>query len=184
VVFLLSQCHVFEVLGSALSTASDVVKTEWRRLSRPQEERFIALVSRRNDIQQDLAVLARLLDEKMTDKKMIDAAFLTNFGIKADESYRFDGNTRSVYRILVPPQEVLHRSLTQEQTRNFLRYAEVRKRIQVAIDGINVLNGQKKKQWDKVSDEMLDEFGIYPDSNYHFEKKTRVIYKLEQKGSE
>jgi len=178
VFFCLSQSLVCKSFAQNASTAGSI-RTEWRSLSVQQEARFVSLVDKRNQIQQDMTVLARLLDEKMTEKKMIDETFLRHFAIAADESYRFDRNTRSVYRILGPSQEVLHKSLTEEQSRTFMRYAEVRKRIQVGLDGIHVRSGQKKKQWEKGRDELLKEFGIQHDKNYHYDKQTRVIYKQE-----
>jgi len=184
--------------ASTPQNPGNVIKTEWRKLSSQEETRFVSLAQRRTKIAEELAVLKRLFDEKESEKRTVDNVFLEKFNIAADSAYRFDRKSRALYRILrspgnagnseakdvrPPSREELHKTLTEAETKLFLRCAEAQERIQVAIQGIHVLNIQKANQWKKVRDELLNEFGIQPDADYSFDKGARTIYRMGLKSS-
>ena len=164
-----------------------------------EEPRFISLVNRRNEIHDVLSVLAKLQEEKSVEQKMIDDAFLKAFGIDPNKFYRFDRASRALHLLPSPPQNAgaaasggnspvadkgeFHKSLTEKQTQVFLRFVEARQQIQVAVQGIAVLNSQKIKQWNKVRDELQQVFGIQRDLDYSYDKETRMIYRIGSKST-
>lgn len=196
---LLLGSHSYKSFASTQQPTEGAIRTEWRTLSGQEEDRFISLVQRRTNIREELAVLARLFDEKATEESKLDHALLARFSIAEDKSYRFDRKSRALYRVFTPARdnsneladsdldtanrEVLHKTLTDAETRLFVRCVEAKDRIQVAVQGIRVLNNQKLKQWNKVQDDLLEAFGIQPDADYSYDKGTRTIYTIGIKSS-
>jgi len=162
-------------------------KTVIRRLSPDEEETFVSLVNRRRAIREERVVLSRLLEEKSDELTKINNAVSRAFGIEWNQSYRFDKQKHALYTLsLATPasdteqsvEESLHKRLTERQVELFIRSVKTRENIQVAIQGIGILQKQKQKQWDQFCDELLEKFGIQRNQDYHYDKDKRLIYRV------
>jgi len=187
------ESHAYWPWSGKKAEKNEITKIAWRELSVEEEERFCVLADSRRQIREEIAMLERLLEETKTDQKNINQKLKLVFSVDSDKSYRFDQTANTLYLVTPPApaasgnaspanghegQEAVHKVLSAPQAKFFSQLAERKMQNQAAIQGLLVLTQRKLSQWGSVCDELLGEFGIERDRDYHYDKETRMVYQL------
>jgi len=185
--------HAFWPWSSKPAETSEIGKIAWRELSIEEDDRFGDLVDSRRQIRDEITMLERLLEEMKTEQENINLQLKLVFSVDSDKSYRFDQTANKIYLVTMPSpgtttmgapeeavesQESVHQELTATQGKYFSQLAERKMQNQIAIQGLLVLTRKKLNQWGSVCDELLRDFGIERDRDYHYDKEKRMVYQL------
>jgi len=171
------------------SNPDHLAKTLWRDLSAEEEVKFEQLANRRSEIRAEITMLLRLIEEKHAENDSINLELKLAFGVSPDAAYRFDQTGKALYRMPARSKEtdsltasdaseggVLHRVLSEKESAEFLKLVGVRQQNRIVLQGLEILNKQKLGQWERVCGELLREFNVQRDQNYHYDKEKRSLY--------
>jgi hypothetical protein len=175
---------------------SSTSKIEHRQLAADTEAAFIDLVNQRTAVLEALRVLGRLIEEKQGEKSRIDLYLERRFDVESDKHYRLDTESQRLFRLIVGNDheshenadvaedakamvpEHVHRELDEQEAKDLMRIARAKRIVQVSIDGLRYVAAQKQRQWNRIAAQLEVTYGIDKDCDYHYDRDTRIIYKL------
>lgn len=157
-------------------------------------EALVKLASGRQLREQELVVVARLINEKQLELTGFNQKLNENFGISEDGNYHYDNETRTLYELKAKPgaekapkdakpedlmdKEVLRKFEDKDKEETFLKMVGAKKITTDEIRSLQWILQEKKIELTSIQDSLNQQFSMDPEKHYEYDADTQVVYEL------
>lgn len=147
--------------------------------------------------EEEIRVLGRLTQEKDAELKRMNDQLLARFGIKADDNYQYEQESRSLFRIepktdaaqnaasggARTADELFDRGLhlrfdSESDELEFIRLVSAKKITVSELAMLRLLLREKGLELERVLASLRDRFSIEPDKHYEYDEATRTLMEV------
>jgi hypothetical protein len=150
-----------------------------------EAEVFLDLAKRKQVVDEDATVLARLLTEKEGEQKELERQLLVDFGLRAEAEYEYDAEKKTVFSKRTDAQggvtrEVVREFKHPESEQDFLKLVAARRLTVNAIATLRLLVLEKDKEKELADQELERRFAVLASKNYYYDASKMTLYEVQE----
>ena len=169
-------------------------KALYRLKDKETVEALVKLASGRKFREQELVVVARLINEKQLELTGFNRKLSENFGISEEGNYHYDNETRTLYLLEAKPgvdkvpkdakpedlmeKKVLRKFENKELEESFLKMVGAKKITTDEIRSLQLILQEKKIELTSIQDSLNQQFSMDPEKHYEYDADTQIVYEL------
>ncbi len=187
----------------AAATAAPTAPSEKRALYRLKDQEtvdaLVKLAAGRKLREQELAVVARLLNEKQMELRGFNQQLQETFGISEEGNYQYDNESRTLFEVKAKPgaenapvdakpedwiEKTKIKKLRADAEETFLKMVGAKKITTDEIRSLQLIIQEKKIELTNILESLQQQFSMSADNHYEYDAESRVVYQLEYPKSD
>lgn len=172
-----------------------------RKLSPEEAPKFEKLVTSRDRLTRQVAVLREILTEKQQEIARFEANLARNFDVDPKQNYQYDQSSHALYLLSAvtadtpaaddkPPLDAvvtnavdnttftraLHRQMSAQEAGAFGRVVSAKKLTQTQQKVVELLLREKMLERQKANRALTEHYGIDAKKNYRYDRESRTVF--------
>ena len=149
-----------------------------------EAEGFLDLAKRKQVADEDNTVLARLLAEKESEIKQLEAQLLRDFGIQGGVEYEYDSDKKTVFTKRTDKdggvtRDALREFKHPESEQDFLKLVAAKRLTLNAISTLRLLVLEKDKEMELIDQRLEKNFSVLAKKNYYYDASKLTLFEVQ-----